>query len=308
MLNGLSLFTGIGGIDLALSEWVRPVAYCEIDRYAAAVLFSRMLDGALPEAPVFPDVRQLSADILPSIDIIYGGFPCQDVSLAGARKGLEGERSGLFFQIVRLTAQCRPAFVFLENVPGIKPYRKAIFTAFEDLGYECRDGTLAAGHLGACHIRNRWWFIAHASENGRRELHRSEQECWGGARIRPILATLANRYPERLQRTRAARQGRARLENNITFSDDSGERRGSRRAEPAREERRSGINFGSRWPTKPGVCGRDDVIPRRVDRIKCLGNAVHVPTAKEAFKRLMGLLHEKEYSGSIRGHNIDETK
>ena len=72
VLNGLSLFSGIGGIDIALSEWVRPVAYCEIEPYAAAVLFSRMADGSIPIAPIFPDVRRLRAEILPSIDAILG--------------------------------------------------------------------------------------------------------------------------------------------------------------------------------------------------------------------------------------------
>lgn len=279
MLNGLSLFTGIGGIDLALSEWVRPVAYCEIDVYAAGVLFSRMLDGAIPTAPIFPDVRQLTADILPSIDIVFGGFPCQDISLAGARAGLDGERSGLFWQIVRLTAECRPAWVFLENVPGIKPYRQAIHTAFEELGYTCRDGTLAAGHLGACHIRNRWWFVAHLHGAGleeQRKQHNGERQ----AIKRSGEADAAHAASNGRQRSGLARQRRDGSENGDLVSHTNG--KPERRPTEPRQE------FCS-WPTEPSVYGADARIPRRVDRIKCLGNAVHVLTAKEAFKRLIGL-------------------
>lgn len=168
MLNGLDLFSGIGGITLALREWVRPVAYCEIEPYAASVLFSRMLDGSIPTAPIFPDIRFLSAEILPSIDVIYGGFPCQDVSLAGRRKGLEGERTGLFREAIRLVRECKPQFVFLENVPGIRRYVPSVRGELEALGYDCRDGFLSAAECGARHIRNRWWLLAHArSDRGR---------------------------------------------------------------------------------------------------------------------------------------------
>lgn len=92
MLNGLDLFSGIGGLTLALAPWVRPVAYCENDRYAQSVLLSRISSGDLPNAPIWDDVRTLKAWDIPNVDIVYGGFPCQDVSVAGARAGLDGER------------------------------------------------------------------------------------------------------------------------------------------------------------------------------------------------------------------------
>jgi len=86
-LNGLDLFSGIGGITLALSEWVRPIAYCEIDRYCQGVLLSRMRSGDISTAPIWDDVRTLKGEMLPKVDIIYGGFPCQDISTAGHGKG-----------------------------------------------------------------------------------------------------------------------------------------------------------------------------------------------------------------------------
>ncbi len=120
MLNGLDLFSGIGGISLALSPWVTPVAYCEIERYAQAVLLSRMADGTLACAPIWDDVKTLGRDdIKLQIDIITGGFPCQDISVAGAGASLDGERSGLYWEIYRLVGELKPRFVFLENVPAI---------------------------------------------------------------------------------------------------------------------------------------------------------------------------------------------
>jgi len=164
MLNGLDLFAGIGGITVALEPWVRPRAYCEIDRYAQAVLLSRMADGSIPIAPIWDDVRSLAADMLPPIDIIYGGFPCTDISVAGRGAGLAGERSGLVFEIFRLVADIRPTFIFLENVPAIRTRGgERVVKELAALGYDCRWDTLSAFDVGAPHKRERWWLLAYAN-------------------------------------------------------------------------------------------------------------------------------------------------
>jgi hypothetical protein len=232
VLNGLSLFSGIGGIDLALSEWVRPVAYCEIEPYAAGVLFSRMSDGSIPTAPIWPDVRSLTARVLPSVDIIYGGFPCQDISTAGARKGLEGERSGLFFEAVRLIRECKPQFVFFENVPGVKKYVPAIRANLEAIGYKCRDGF-------AFQPWTRWFLLAKA-KGFRLEGLELRQAAWETFAESPcqVLGEISEVY----------------------FHENS---------------------------------RNDHELPRPMDRIKCLGNAVMPIQAKEAFKRLMGISTSK---------------
>jgi DNA (cytosine-5)-methyltransferase 1 len=177
MLNGLSLFSGIGGIDLALSEWVRPVAYCEIERYAAAVLFSRMLDGAIPTAPIFPDVTKLTGKILPSIDIIYGGSPCQALSIAGASKGLAGQRSGLFYEFIRLIREIEPEYFFWENVGGSRRSLHQIATTIKDVGYTARAGSLEAAHVGGCHRRERVWILA--NNTSKRSKCRSQEQIQG---------------------------------------------------------------------------------------------------------------------------------
>ena len=89
-MNGLDLFSGIGGISLALNPWVRTVAYCERDPYAQSVLLSRMQSSHIDYAPIWDDVQTLKGEELPEIDIISGGFPCQDISVAGNGAGLAG--------------------------------------------------------------------------------------------------------------------------------------------------------------------------------------------------------------------------
>lgn len=168
MLNGLDLFSGIGGLTLALAPWVRPVAYCEIDRYAQSVLLSRMADQVLPTAPIWDDVSTLSGADWPwwfgDCDIIYGGFPCQDLSIAGNGAGLDGERSGLFFEIVRLVRECRPRFVFLENVPVLAVRGlDRVLLEFDALGYDARWTIVSAAEVGAPHLRDRIWILAHAN-------------------------------------------------------------------------------------------------------------------------------------------------
>ena len=163
-MNGLDLFSGIGGISLALKDWVRPIAYCEIDTYCQGVLLSRMADGLLDKAPIWDDVSTLRAEPFRACtDIIYGGFPCQDISVAGHGKGLAGERSGLFFEIIRLCGQIKPRFIFLENVPAITIRGGAeVVRAITALGYDCRWCIISAASIGALHRRDRWFLLAHS--------------------------------------------------------------------------------------------------------------------------------------------------
>lgn len=161
-MYGLDLFSGIGGLTKALEGYVQPIAYCENDRYAQAVLLTRMASGEIPLAPIWDDIRTLQPGSLAPLDIIYGGFPCQDISVAGRGAGLAGERSGLFFEIARLVSEVRPRFVFLENVPAINRRGGDIVVGtLADIGYDARWDVLSAADVGANHVRERWWLLAH---------------------------------------------------------------------------------------------------------------------------------------------------
>lgn len=110
-----SLFTGIGGFDLGFERAGMEVAWqCEIDTHAR-----RVLAGHWPGVPCYEDVRGIRAGDVPAVDLICGGFPCQDVSVAGRRAGLDGERSGLWFEFARVLGELRPQWVVIENVPGL---------------------------------------------------------------------------------------------------------------------------------------------------------------------------------------------
>lgn len=276
-LNGLDLFSGIGGITVALAPWVRPVAYCENDRYAAACLLSRMRDGSLPCAPIWDDVRTLRGEMLPSVDIIYGGFPCQDISAAGRGKGLAGERSGLFFEIMRLVDEIRPPFLFLENVPAITTRGLgAVAAEITKRGYDCRWTTLSAAEVGAPHLRKRWWLLAYADSERRGEKEQqSDMERNAGelAQFRDgegaangALEDVADAMRGRL--SVAEPQERSRWHSSGQRTCSSG---------------------GGWWSTEPDVGRVANGVLSRVDRLRGLGNAVVPQCAREAFKRLMGL-------------------
>lgn len=163
MLHGLDLFSGVGGITLGLSRWVKPLAYCEIEPFCEAVLIGRMAEGKLPRAPVWDDVRTLAAKPFKGhIDIITAGFPCQDISVANAdAEGLAGERSGLVTEVYRLAEQIEPTFLFLENVPAIRTRGlSSIVRKLASLGYDSRWCMLSAFDCGAPHQRTRWFLLA----------------------------------------------------------------------------------------------------------------------------------------------------
>ena len=259
MIHGLDLFSGIGGIGIALSEWVRTIAYCEQDKYAQGVLLSRMQSNDIDRAPIFTDVRGLRGEhFATKPDIIFGGFPCQDISVAGLGKGLEGERSGLFFEIIRLTKEINPSFVFLENVPAIRTRGlREVIRAFTEIGYDCRWTCLSASSVGAPHKRERWFLLAYA--NSLRELSEQRQHD----RVGNSGEDVANSLCEGLERQRKITE-RAETKLNYTFDD-------------------------SWWSVEPRVGRVVNGLPMRPHRIKCLGNSVVPQQVRTAFKVLIGL-------------------
>lgn len=177
MLNGLDLFSGIGGISYALRDYIRPVAYCEIDPYCQGVLLSRMADGSLSNAPIWDTVTTLQGLCFSGIvDIIYGGFPCQDISIARNGKGLDGQRSGLFFEIMRLAKEIKPTFLFIENVPAIRSRGgERVLGEIAKLGYDSRFCIISAASCGAPHKRERWFLLAYS---GREQERSQEKSKW----------------------------------------------------------------------------------------------------------------------------------
>lgn len=165
-MRELGLFAGAGGGLLAsrLLGW-DTVCAVEINPHCQRVLCQRQLDGCLNAFPIWDDIRTFDGRPWAGcIDVVSGGFPCQDISSAGRGAGLAGDRSGLWFEMLRVIGEVRPAYVFAENSPMLRTRGLGVVLAgLTDLGYDAAWGVLGAGHVGAPHERARLWIVAHAA-------------------------------------------------------------------------------------------------------------------------------------------------
>ncbi len=176
-LRVLDLFSGIGGFSLGLERTggFETVAFCEIEPFPRRVLAKHW-----PGVPCYEDVRTLTASQLVSdgitgIDVITGGFPCQDLSVAGKQRGMgEGTRSGLWSEIVRLVGELRPRFVIVENVaallagPTERPgaWFGRVLGDLAECGYDAEWENIPAAAVGAPHRRERVWLVAYPHQVG----------------------------------------------------------------------------------------------------------------------------------------------
>lgn len=167
----LDLFAGIGGFSMGLEKaGFETVAFCEIDPYAQSVLKKNW-----PDIPVYDDVRCITADRLVSdgirVDVITGGFPCQDISVAGNQKGIDAERSGLWSECARLLGELRPRYAIFENVTALLngdggDWFKRVLWDISSIGYDAEWHCISASELGAHHHRDRVWIVAYPSSEG----------------------------------------------------------------------------------------------------------------------------------------------
>lgn len=166
-MNELALFAGAGGGLLASTHLLGWDTVCgvEINEYARSVLLARQRDGFLPFFPVWDDICTFDGRPWRGlVDVVSGGFPCQDISSAGSGRGLDGERSGLWFEMLRVIGEVRPAYVFAENSPMLRTRGlDRVLEGLAGLGFDAAWGVLGAGHAGAPHERLRLWIVAHAA-------------------------------------------------------------------------------------------------------------------------------------------------
>jgi DNA (cytosine-5)-methyltransferase 1 len=307
-VNVLDLFSGIGGFSLGLERaGMRTVAFCEIEPFARRVLAKHW-----PNVPCYTDVRELSGGRIAadgiSVDVICGGFPCQDISVAGKGAGLEGARSGLWFEYARIIGEVRPRHVIVENVSAL--LHRGLDRVLGDLaalGYDAEWHCIPASAIGAPHRRDRIWIVADASGDGGRP---------NAARHR--LPT----EQEKLQ----SKDRETRSNNHTALRGDVADAIGSRQPQPKgriTDQRRRPINGGkevsladtnasneqwwggslqmgwgriarqiaddgefgrTQWSSEPDVGRVAHGVPSRVDRLGGLGNAV-VPQIPEIIGR-----------------------
>jgi DNA (cytosine-5)-methyltransferase 1 len=248
-----SLFSGIGGLELGLERaGLGPVMWqCEIDPFALAVL-----ERHWPEATRVRDVRDVSPKTVREVSLICGGFPCQDVSVAGKGAGLAGERSGLWSEFRRVVDECQPATVVVENVAqGISRWLPAVVGDLRGLGYVPCPIVLSAGECGAPHRRARAFVVADTDGS--------------------VLRLIQQRQPGRPSRG-------VRDEGQAVAVDDGG------------AWRSAGASAWTSLPrvgrVGNGIPGRVDGAGQRTDRLRVLGNAV-VPHVAEVIGRIIVAAH-----------------
>lgn len=168
-LKLLDLFSGIGGFSLGLERTggFETVAFCEIEDFPRKVLAKHW-----PEVPCYDDVRTLTAESLQrdgiGVDAICGGFPCQDISTAGKQAGLDGERSGLWFEVARLIGELQPQVVFLENVSALLSNGMGrVLGELAERGYDAEWQSIPAWAVGKPHNRSRIWIMAYPKSQRR---------------------------------------------------------------------------------------------------------------------------------------------
>jgi DNA (cytosine-5)-methyltransferase 1 len=303
-----SLFAGIGGIDLGFERCgMRCKWQVEINDYA-----TKVLEKHWPEVHRERDIRQCGANNLERVDIIAGGFPCQDISYAGLGAGLDGERSGLFFEAVRLVRELRPRAVVLENVSALLTRGlDRVLGTLAEIGYDAQWHCIPAAYVGAPHIRDRVFILAYASGerqfSGRkkRDVFGSERRQVGLMQSEPFIASERGQDSNvadtrrKLRKPRASKRpyGNAQTERSSAANHDK--RRGEDVADTdfphAQGQRQESIRAKSKlrdssdeswWAFEPAVGRVANGIPRRVDRLRGLGNAV-VPQVAELVGRMV---------------------
>jgi len=298
------LFAGIGGFSLGLERAGMKCAWqVEIDPYATAVLNKHW--PAVPkhdDVRTFPPAHTHTQDF--SVDLICGGFPCQDISVAGKGAGLAGERSGLWNDFARIIRSVRPRWVVIENVPALTA--RGLGTVLGDLaeiGFDAEWHCIPASAVGAPHRRERVWIVgntrcepiggsiaASAVERGQAAAPASPVDTGdaGCGRTYARLSNVAdakgiNRRP-RLRKDDTQQDGNQSCDGcgNVPNANCAG-RQQQRRPQPTPAEQLA-AERGSWWESEPDVGRVAHGIPSRVDRLRCLGNAV-VPQVVEVIGR-----------------------
>lgn len=250
-MNELALFAGAGGGILGgiLNGW-RTVCAVELNAYKATILAQRQNDGILRPFPIWSDVRTFDPEPWRGIvDVVSAGFPCQDISIAGKGKGLEGKKSGLYFEVPRIVRGIKPRFVWLENSPILTS--RGIDRVCRDLasmGYDAIWGVLGAHKAGAYHRRDRIWILAYTDSAWELQPERSKQEFrkWTGNGCKNASDSSEIRCYQRSGQSRTKRW--LESEDSNQFTNDhklNGNNRGFRSSDVFRGFPESPILHGS---------------------------------------------------------------
>lgn len=276
----LDLFSGIGGFSLGLERaGMETVAFCEFEPHAQKILRKHW-----PDVPIHSDVRELNGeDYRGTVDVVTGGFPCQDLSVAGKKAGFNGERSSLYREMLRIISQCRPRYAIFENVTGLltgdsgRWFGQFLYD-LDEIGFDAEWHCISASAIGAKHHRDRVWVIAYPYNDGqitskvRQSVLQGNEYNEKGAnpackskRLSSERLLLANSNSQRQQRFAKIAHY---IEQQIQFM------------------RSVAANKGLFNLSEPHLCRANDGVSRRLDRNRLarLGNSV-VPQIPEIIGR-----------------------
>ena len=268
-MNELALFAGAGGGILGgrLLGW-RTVCAVERDAYAAQVLAQRQNDGILEAFPIWSDVCSFDGNPWRGIvDVISGGFPCQDISAAGKGAGIEGSRSGMWKEMARIIGEVRPKYAFVENSPMLTT--RGLGTVLADLaalGFDAEWGVLSAADVGANHERQRIWILARQ----RNFLSHSEHNRNGW---REQLA-------QGVEKENDSSGGKVRNTNSQDVERQ-------RKITFGIEQKLGNTGNASWWQSEPDLGRVDNGVANRMDRLKAIGNGQVSLCAATAFNLLL---------------------
>lgn len=256
----IELFAGIGGFSLGFERaGMECVGHCEINPYAQKVLKKHW-----PDVPLYPDVTKLKGDEFGKVELIAGGFPCQDISTAGKQVGITGKRSSLFNEIIRLSAICNPKWIVLENVANLifgnnGAWFRYCMGQIAKIGYNAEWEIIRASDVGAPHRRARIWIVVYPNSN--------RYKC----RKKPIVGGI-----QKIQRNRSSDLCKNVANAKGIYAQGQ--------YEGPREIKLGGSNW---WATEPKLGRVAYGVPQRVDRLKCLGNALVPQIAEFIGRRIM---------------------
>lgn len=285
-MNELHLFAGAGGGILGgMLLGHTCVCAVEIEPYCQKVLLQRQRDGILPKFPIWDDVRTFDGKPWRGkIDIICGGFPCQDISCAGKGAGIDGERSGLWSEFARIISEVRPRYAFVENSPmlAIRGLGR-VLGDLSKIGYDARWCVMGANDVGAPHIRKRMWILAHA-----------RYKC-GRHSFRQRIGGTCERELEKAEwQSETVEVARPSARTEIVADAEMPR-------QPSSLNGQAQVQFGRScawWLRDPAdedgalesQLGRvADGVANRVDRLKAIGNGQVSLVAATAFRYLKGL-------------------
>ena len=294
----LDLFSGIGGFSLA-AEWcwgkeLEIVYMVENDIYC-----QRVLKKQFPDTPIYSDIRDFKCGTFNGIDLITGGFPCQDISIAGKGVGIEGERSGLWTEFKRIISEVRPKFALIENVPILTNRGlDRVLCNLAEIGYDAEWQCISASEVGAWHKRERIWIVAYPNKINTdarcSEPYRqgNEERIQRGGRSQYFPESLdkvvsdTECNAERSALWQEVDEGRSNHKscNRHSVGNELGNGgkvvpntkcKGFNEKYFAQERQASRHSGGFKvWATEPELGRVAHGIPDRVDRLKSLGNAI----------------------------------